>query len=116
MCNFLVRNGSNQQGEYSYNDIKGDSGLDSVKSNIYSLSVVCTGGIVFLVHLLGIGSPTLDKMMAMGESALMLYLGGPTAAALAKVLLQTMPDSLQSRVDNNMRMVGYIVCMGTQKY
>ncbi|KAI7895201.1 cation efflux family-domain-containing protein [Mucor mucedo] len=99
-----LRSRSNN-GEYSYNDMKSEGGLESVKSNIYSLSVVCTGGIVFMVHLLGIGSPTLDKMMAMGESALMLYLGGPTAAALAKVLLQTMPDSLQSRVDNNLRMV-----------
>lgn len=48
-------------------------------------------------------------MLAFGESALMLYLGGPTAAALAKVLLQTMPDSLQSRVDNNLRMVGCVL-------
>lgn len=95
------------QQEYSYNDVKsaGGSPLDSFKKNIYSLSIVSTGSIVFLFHLLDITSPTLDKFLAFGEAALMLYLGGPTAAALAKVLLQTMPDSIVSQVDYNIRQV-----------
>lgn len=61
------------------------------------------------MQLFSITSPTLDKFLAFGESALMLYLGGPTAAALAKVLLQTMPDSLESRVDNNLRLVSLTI-------
>ena len=35
----------------------------------------------------------------------MLYLGGTTASALAKVLLQTMPDSLEFQVDQSIRQV-----------
>jgi hypothetical protein len=95
------------QSEYSYTDIKsvGGNPLDSLKRNIYSLSIISTGSIVFLLSLFNITSPTLDKFLAFGESALMLYLGGPTAAALAKVLLQTMPDSIVSKVDYNIRQV-----------
>lgn len=35
----------------------------------------------------------------------MLYLGGTTAAALAKVLLQTMPDAIEPRVEHSIRQI-----------
>jgi Co/Zn/Cd efflux system component len=79
--------------------------IQSLLKNIYSLSIVGTGLIVFLVQLFGMTSPTFDKFLAFAESALMLYLGGPTAAALAKVLLQTMPDPMIHNVEHNMRLI-----------
>lgn len=64
-----------------------------------------TGSVVFLLYLFNMTSSTLDKFVAFVESALMLYLGGPTAVALAKVLLQTMPDLIVSTIDHHIRMV-----------
>ncbi|KAI8088485.1 cation efflux family-domain-containing protein [Thamnidium elegans] len=82
-----------------------DNPLDSLKRNMYSASIVMTGSTVFLLYLFNMTSSTLDKFVAFAESALMLYLGGPTAAALAKVLLQTMPDPIVSSVDQHIRMI-----------
>ncbi|GAA5801085.1 hypothetical protein HPULCUR_006527 [Helicostylum pulchrum] len=73
--------------------------------NVYSSSIVMTGSVVFLLYLFNMTSSTLDKFVAFAESALMLYLGGTTAAALAKVLLQTMPDPIVSSVDQHIRMI-----------
>ena len=44
----------------------------------------------------------MDKLTAFGESAVMLYLGGPTAAALAKLLLQTTPDGVRSGIESRL--------------
>lgn len=83
----------------------GNNVIQSLLKNIYSLSIVTTGSIVFLVQLFGLTSPTFDKFLAFAESALMIYLGGPTAAALAKVLLQTMPDPMMHGVEQTMRLI-----------
>lgn len=98
---------SHIQHEYPATDISAINGdlLPNLKKNIYSLSIVTSGIIVFLFNLFNITSPTLDKFLAFGESALMLYLGGTTAAALAKVLLQTMPDAIEPRVEHSIRQI-----------
>lgn len=88
-----------------------DNPLDILKRNMYSSSIVMTGSIVFLLYLFNMTSSTLDKFVAFAESALMLYMGGTTAAALAKVLLQTMPDPIVSSVDQHIRMVIFTSCV-----
>ncbi|RUS18684.1 hypothetical protein BC937DRAFT_88458 [Endogone sp. FLAS-F59071] len=46
-----------------------------------------------------------DKLAAFAESFVMFYLGGPTAAAIAKVLLQTAPDSVSGGLEMRLREV-----------
>lgn len=69
-----------------------ESPIQILAKNMYSLSIVATGSLILFLSLFGLSSGHFDKMIAFCEAGLMLYLGGPTAAALAKVLLQTMPD------------------------
>ncbi|KAI8367885.1 cation efflux family-domain-containing protein [Choanephora cucurbitarum] len=89
-----------------YDHTHGDmNALSVVKNNLFSLSIVASGSFVFLVYLLGMATPNLDKMIAFGEAGLMLYLGIPTAVALSKVLLQTMPDSLVNSIGHQLRQV-----------
>ncbi|KAG0172373.1 hypothetical protein DFQ28_004750 [Apophysomyces sp. BC1034] len=78
------------------------SALSVLLSNVYSLGIVGSGVVVLLFHLLGLASPAVDKLLAFGESAVMLYLGGPTAAALAKLLLQTTPDTASSNISSRL--------------
>lgn len=68
-------------------------------SNIYSLSVFASGAALLFMHVLGMVSPFMDKFVAFGESAVMFYLGGPTAVALAKLLLQTTPDAALAGIE-----------------
>ncbi|KAI8377007.1 cation efflux family-domain-containing protein [Blakeslea trispora] len=82
-----------------------ESLLQVLMSNIFSFSIVASGSLVFLVYLLGMSTPNFDKCIAFGEAGLMLYLGGPTAVALGKVLLQTMPDSLVHTIGPQLRQV-----------
>lgn len=107
MQSLLVRNRIPQlQQEYSYADVKSkESSFADLKQNVYSFSIILTGLTVFFFNLFNIISPTLDKFLAFGESALMLYLGGTTAASLAKVLLQTMPDSIEHTVEHSIRQI-----------
>ena len=107
MSCYSVRKGmSSSHASYSY-----DSSMDKntmlaiLKENYFSLYIVGCGCAVLLSHLLGIQTPSVDKMIAMTESIIMGYLGGPSAVALAKVLLQTRPDFIQSSVEHNLRMV-----------
>jgi hypothetical protein len=72
--------------------------------NIFSFSIVACGGILFFMRLIGL-TGNADKWMAFVESGLMIYLGGPTAAALAKVLLQTMPDTIAVGLEHTLREV-----------
>ncbi|OBZ81319.1 Zinc transporter 6, partial [Choanephora cucurbitarum] len=95
-----------QSPQSHYDHTHGDTNaLSVVKSNLFSLSVVASGSFVFLVYMLGIATPNLDKMIAFGEAGLMLYLGIPTAVALSKVLLQTMPDSLVNSIGHQLRQI-----------
>lgn len=51
----------------------------------------------------GIATPFVDKFLALSESVVMFYLGFPTAKALAKILLQTTPNTVQNGVENRLR-------------
>jgi hypothetical protein len=50
----------------------------------------------------GIATPFVDKTIALCESVVMFYLGYPTAKALAKVLLQTTPNTVQNGVETRL--------------
>lgn len=50
----------------------------------------------------------MDKILALSESAVTFYLGYPTAKALAKVLLQTTPNSIRNGVENRLREVNRV--------
>lgn len=78
------------------------SALNIVLSNVYSFSIVACGACVLLFHILGLASPFMDKVMAFGESAVMLYLALPTATALSKLLLQTTPDLVRTGIENRL--------------
>lgn len=86
---------------FSYNVINRARGSAAhlVFSNIFSLSIVSCGASVFLFYMFGMVTPFMDKVLAFGESAVMFYLGGPTASALAKLLLQTTPDVIRSGME-----------------
>ncbi|KAG1170700.1 hypothetical protein G6F70_007621 [Rhizopus microsporus] len=79
------------------------SPLSALSSNIYSLSIALCGAIVLISYILGIVTPLMDKILALSESAVTFYLGYPTAKALAKVLLQTTPNSIRNGVENRLR-------------
>ncbi|KAG1456499.1 hypothetical protein G6F56_006816 [Rhizopus delemar] len=79
------------------------SPLSALSSNIYSLSIVLCGITILVCYLFGILTPFIDKAVALSESCVMFYLGYPTASALAKVLLQTTPRSIQNSVENRLR-------------
>ncbi|KAI9243496.1 cation efflux family-domain-containing protein [Phascolomyces articulosus] len=87
---------------FSYNVLNRARGnaIKILLSNIYSFSIVSCGLAVLILFLFGMASPFMDKFTAFGESAVMLYLGGPTAAALAKLLLQTTPDVARSGIES----------------
>ncbi|KAG2223366.1 hypothetical protein INT45_002861 [Circinella minor] len=89
---------------YSYNVLNRARGnaVKIVLSNIYSFSIVSCGLAVVFLYMFGMASPFMDKLTAFGESAVMLYLGGPTAAALAKLLLQTTPDGVRSGIESRL--------------
>ncbi|KAI8877769.1 hypothetical protein K501DRAFT_259808 [Backusella circina FSU 941] len=76
--------------------------INSLLSNIYSSSIVACGAIVLCLYMFGIATPFLDKTMALCESVVMFYLGYPTAKALAKVLLQTTPNTVQNGVETRL--------------
>ncbi|KAI8983152.1 cation efflux family-domain-containing protein [Pilobolus umbonatus] len=79
--------------------------MKTFKDNYFCSSIISCGGILFLTHLMGLHTPVIDKLFAFIESGVMLYLGGPTAIALAKVLLQTKPDFIQSGVERTLRQI-----------
>ncbi|EPB82998.1 hypothetical protein HMPREF1544_10271 [Mucor circinelloides 1006PhL] len=99
----LTKRSSQFQHEYIQN-----TPLDALVKNIYSLSIVSAGSIVFVFQLFGLSSPSVDKFLAFAEASLMLYLGAPTATALAKVLLQTMPDAMTHAIDHQLRSIQQI--------
>lgn len=99
----VTKRSSQLQHEYIQN-----TPFDALVKNIYSLSIVSAGAIVFIFQLFGLSSPSVDKFLAFGEASLMLYLGAPTATALAKVLLQTMPDSMTHTIDHHLRSIQQI--------
>ncbi|KAL9536864.1 hypothetical protein MBANPS3_012302 [Mucor bainieri] len=99
----VTKRSSQFQHEYIQN-----TPVDALVKNIYSLSIVSAGTIVFIFQLFGLSSPSVDKFLAFGEASLMLYLGAPTATALAKVLLQTMPDSMTHAIDHHLRSIQQI--------
>ncbi|KAI9483971.1 MAG: cation efflux family-domain-containing protein [Benjaminiella poitrasii] len=93
----------------SHYDLKSLSTIDkntinAVLRNTYSSSIIGTGSLLFFTQIVGL-SPTIDKCVAFLEAGLMLYLGVTTATALAKVLLQTMPDTITSHIDHSVRLV-----------
>lgn len=63
------------------------------------------GSVTLIVHMFGIATPFTDKLLALSESIVMFYLGYPTSKALAKVLLQTTPYTVQNGVENRLREV-----------
>ncbi|OAD06675.1 hypothetical protein MUCCIDRAFT_155373, partial [Mucor lusitanicus CBS 277.49] len=103
LVNLTKQSSQHQQHEYIQN-----TPVDALVKNIYSLSIVSAGSIVFVFQLFGLSSPSVDKFLAFGEASLMLYLGAPTATALAKVLLQTMPDSMTHAIDHHLRSIQQI--------
>ncbi|KAI9033573.1 cation efflux protein [Phycomyces nitens] len=89
---------------FSYNVINRgrDNPIHALVNNVYSLSIVASGITILLFSVLGLVTPSMDKVLALGESGVMLYLGYPTAVALAKVLLQMTPDGVRQGVDNRL--------------
>ena len=89
---------------FSYNVLNRARGnaIKIVLSNVYSFSIVSSGLAVLSLYLFGMASPFMDKVVAFGESAVMFYLGAPTAAALAKLLLQTTPDVARSGFESRL--------------
>ncbi|CAO3606894.1 unnamed protein product [Cunninghamella echinulata] len=89
---------------FSYNVINRARGnpFNVIMSNVYSFSIAMCGTIVLLVNMFGLIS-SMDKLLALGESVVMFYLGYPTAKALANVLLQTTPNSVRNGVENRLR-------------
>ncbi|KAI9305285.1 cation efflux family-domain-containing protein [Cunninghamella echinulata] len=89
---------------FSYNVINRARGnpINVVLSNVYSFSIAMCGTIVLLANMFGLIS-SMDKLIALGESLVMFYLGYPTAKALANVLLQTTPNSVRNGVENRLR-------------
>lgn len=79
--------------------------IHALLSNIYSLSIVLCGSIILISYMFGIATPFVDKFLALSESVVMFYLGYPTAKALAKLLLQTTPNTVQNGVENRLREV-----------
>ncbi|KAI8394336.1 cation efflux family-domain-containing protein [Radiomyces spectabilis] len=90
---------------FSYNVINRSRGnpIHVLMSNIYSFSITVCGSIVFLFNMLGFVTPAIDKFMAFGIASMMAYLGGPTASALAKILLQTTPDTVCTGIESRLR-------------
>ncbi|CAO3650111.1 unnamed protein product [Mucor hiemalis] len=90
---------------FSYNVINRARGnpIHALLSNIYSLSIVLCGSIILISYMFGIATPFVDKFLALSESVVMFYLGYPTAKALAKLLLQTTPNTVQNGVENRLR-------------
>ncbi|CDS06866.1 hypothetical protein LRAMOSA09391 [Lichtheimia ramosa] len=89
---------------FSYNVINGARGnaINIVLSNIYTTSILASCLVVLVFFVLGFASPVTDKFLAFGESVIMLYLGGPTALALMKLLLQTTPDVARSGIESRL--------------
>ncbi|KAI9483336.1 MAG: cation efflux family-domain-containing protein [Benjaminiella poitrasii] len=90
---------------FTYNVINRARGnpVHALLSNIYSSSIVLCGSVILLSYMFGIATPFFDKMLALFESVVMFYLGYPTAKALAKILLQTTPITVQNGVENRLR-------------
>ncbi|KAI8979632.1 cation efflux family-domain-containing protein [Mycotypha africana] len=90
---------------FAYNVINRARGnpIHVLLSNTYSFSIASCGATILIMYLFGFATPLMDKSVALMESVVMFYLGYPTAKALAKVLLQTAPGSVQSGVDNRLR-------------
>ncbi|CAO3639049.1 unnamed protein product [Cunninghamella blakesleeana] len=89
---------------FSYNVINRARGnpINVIMSNVYSFSIAMCGIIILLSNMFGLIS-SMDKILALGESIIMFYLGYPTAKALANVLLQTTPNSVRNGVENRLR-------------
>lgn len=92
---------------FSYNVINRARGnpFHALLSNVYSLSIVLCGSVILVAYMFGIATPFVDKLLALSESVVMFYLGYPTAKSLAKVLLQTTPNTVQNGVENRLREV-----------
>ncbi|KAG2201554.1 hypothetical protein INT47_007431 [Mucor saturninus] len=90
---------------FSYNVINRARGnpFHALLSNVYSLSIVLCGSVILVAYMCGIATPFVDKILALSESVVMFYLGYPTAKSLAKVLLQTTPNTVQNGVENRLR-------------
>lgn len=67
--------------------------------------IVLCGSIILIAYMFGIATPFVDKLLALSESMVMFYLGYPTSKALAKLLLQTTPNTVQNGVQNRLREV-----------
>ncbi|CEP13157.1 hypothetical protein [Parasitella parasitica] len=85
-----------------------NSPVDALVKNVFSLCIVGAGTVVFFSQFFGLSSPSVDKFLSFAEASLMLYLGAPTATALAKVLLQTMPDTMTHAIDHHLRLIQQI--------
>lgn len=96
---------------FSYNVINRARGnpIHALFSNIYSSSIVLCGSLILVMYMLGIVTPFVDKTVALCESAVMFYLGYPTAKALSKIVLQTTPRTVQSGVENRLREVNSVL-------
>lgn len=79
--------------------------IHALLSNVYSLSIALCGSVILVTYMFGIATPFVDNFLALSESVVMFYLGYPTAKALAKVLLQTTPNTVQNGVENRLREV-----------
>ncbi|OAD02298.1 hypothetical protein MUCCIDRAFT_111668 [Mucor lusitanicus CBS 277.49] len=101
---YLRRRPSTVHG-FTYNVINRARGnpIHALLSNIYSTLIVLCGSVILLTYMFGIATPFVDKFLALSESVVMFYLGFPTAKALAKVLLQTTPNTVQNGVENRLR-------------
>ncbi|KAI8095823.1 cation efflux family-domain-containing protein [Thamnidium elegans] len=101
---YLRRRPTTVQG-FSYNVINRARGnpIHALLSNVYSLSIALCGSVILVTYMFGIATPFVDNFLALSESVVMFYLGYPTAKALAKVLLQTTPNTVQNGVENRLR-------------
>ncbi|KAL9551461.1 hypothetical protein MBANPS3_004251 [Mucor bainieri] len=102
---YLRRRPSTTVHGFTYNVINRARGnpIHALLSNIYSTLIVLCGSVILLTYMFGIATPFVDKFLALSESVVMFYLGFPTAKALAKVLLQTTPHTVQNGVENRLR-------------
>ncbi|RUS22598.1 cation efflux family-domain-containing protein [Jimgerdemannia flammicorona] len=89
------------------------SAVTVVFNNIFTVATLSCAATVILAalfdHAASAGSHDdhhagyADKLASFAESFVMFYLGGPTAAAIAKMLLQTSPDTVSGGLEMRLR-------------
>ncbi|RUP45165.1 cation efflux family-domain-containing protein [Jimgerdemannia flammicorona] len=89
------------------------SAVTVVFNNIFTVATLSCAATVILAalfdHAASAGSHDdhhagyADKLASFAESFVMFYLGGPTAAAIAKILLQTSPDTVSGGLEMRLR-------------